>query len=437
MKTNIPKCNNHVLLINRAAVNLCGLGGQLFLNGQPSNIINQHNHTCYPVKAIFDYGLKTEVDKLEFHYVRKGDYEEPLFILAPCGKCELCTQRKQNELVFRAALESAAYDCPAYFFTLTYSPKYLPHHGELRYKDVQDFFKRLRIKWTRRGLKHNIRYLVAGEYGSNPQRGHRPHYHVILWNNPYQCGEYMPLEHRQLRDDIFSAWSMSEPQAFDFGQCQGGAAQYATKYCGKDSATFGHWHKPFIRCSCGHGGLGYPTIAKDIDYYHANPQLRQFSFRSFDGTIMHVNFGSYISSKLWPSPSRCVNSTLKSKYKQLADTLHTAVSIGQVTHEDARSLLNQLRPSPNVIPNRFNPKSCKPYKICQTAAKLYYLTQLQPVISDLMDDLSEYTQVSETYLSLFQQYKSFSLPNEETSGLAFDYMQARQRRAVQQSKLVL
>lgn len=437
MKTNIPNCNNCILLVNRAATNLVGLGGQLYLNGSKSSIINIHNHTCYPYKAIFDIGEKSSIEQLDTHYVLKGEHEEPLFILAPCGKCELCVQRKQNELIFRAALESAAYDCPAYFFTLTYAPKYLPPHGELRYKDVQDFFKRLRIKWTRQGLKHNIRYLVAGEYGSNPSRGHRPHYHIILWNNPYNCGEYNPVEHRQLRDDIFFAWNMCESQAFDFGQCQGGAAQYATKYCGKDSKAYGHWHKPFIRCSCGNGGLGFPTIVKDIEYYRQNPEVRQFTFRTFEGTLMSVNFGSYISSKIWPSPSRCVNAQLKSKYKQLADTLHVAVSIGQVSADDARQILELARPSPNVIPNRFNPKACKKHAMCPTSSYIYYVKVLQPVISDLLNDLSEYTQVSETYLSLFQKYKSFSLPNEETSGLAFDYARARTRRAVMDNKCIL
>lgn len=72
--------------------------------------------------------------------------------------------------------------------------------GILYYKDVQDFFKRLRINLIRneeyksiysREREDKISYFVCGEYG---ETYHRPHWHVIM---------YVP----EFENELLSAWS--------------------------------------------------------------------------------------------------------------------------------------------------------------------------------------------------------------------------------------
>lgn len=63
------------------------------------------------------------------------------------------------------------------FITLTYNDEHLPENGQLEYKDFQEFMKRLRERLQRKGLP-NIRFYMAGEYGSQDQR---PHYHACIF----------------------------------------------------------------------------------------------------------------------------------------------------------------------------------------------------------------------------------------------------------------
>lgn len=58
------------------------------------------------------------------------------------------------------------------FITLTYSPKKLPLHGSLYYRDFQLFAKRLRKK------RGPFRFFMCGEYG---EKLHRPHYHACIF----------------------------------------------------------------------------------------------------------------------------------------------------------------------------------------------------------------------------------------------------------------
>ncbi len=60
------------------------------------------------------------------------------------------------------------------FLTLTYSDDHLPEDENLKPKDLQDFFKRLRKEI----YPLQIRYFACGEYGDESER---PHYHAALF----------------------------------------------------------------------------------------------------------------------------------------------------------------------------------------------------------------------------------------------------------------
>jgi len=61
------------------------------------------------------------------------------------------------------------------FITLTYDEEHLPHRGQLQHKDFQDFIKRVR-------KKYDVRYYMAGEYGT---LNGRPHFHAGLFGHDW------------------------------------------------------------------------------------------------------------------------------------------------------------------------------------------------------------------------------------------------------------
>lgn len=62
------------------------------------------------------------------------------------------------------------------FITLTYNDEHLPNRSNLQHKDFQDFIKKVR-------KKHNVRYYMAGEYGTENKR---PHFHACLFGHDWE-----------------------------------------------------------------------------------------------------------------------------------------------------------------------------------------------------------------------------------------------------------
>ena len=87
-----------------------------------------------------------------------------------CRNCWQCRENRVNDLIGRCIAEQNSSDHTV-AVTLTYRGD-TPHAGTLVYKDIQDFFKRVR----KAGF--SVRYIVAGEYGS--KKG-RTHWHAILF----------------------------------------------------------------------------------------------------------------------------------------------------------------------------------------------------------------------------------------------------------------
>lgn len=402
-----PKCETPLLLVNRAALNYAKLGGAI--HGDVKYQVYSPDVQSINHASLLEYA-KNNMDKIEDCYVQlPNGYKEPLYCLVPCGHCVLCRDNKRNDLVFRATMESACYTCPPMFITLTYDNDHLPAvkvgnkrlvHGNLCYKDVQDFFKRLRRVWDRKGIKHNIRYLVAGEYGSKYGRAH---YHIILWNNPYNTDENNPLLFNQLMHDVFKSWGKCQPSGFDFGQCRGGAAGYAAKYVSKPCNLHGHHIKPFIHCSNGHGGLGAPLLHKLKDYLRQNPHLREVSFKGYDGTLFEVQFSSYITSQIWPSPTRLIHPNLRNLYKQYCDTLAAAQSLQLLSYDEAKELSGLINPASDVLPNQVLPT--KRHFMCSTAIDIYYKNKIFQLLSTIADELSERQLIDYEYLSQYFKYK--------------------------------
>lgn len=382
----VPCCQHPQLILNRAALSLmkcagCSLSTPQIWVSNPFSAVSQKILLQLGKGVVRDGGF----DGLQEYYVTLGeDRFEYLFIVVRCGKCPVCSHSKQIDLINRVQMESSCYSSPCYMITLTYDEKHLPchraecrHRGVLKnslyYPDVQNFFKRLRIRWSRAGLSHDIRYLVAGEYGS---RHSRPHYHILLWNNPYHCGEFSPLDvkcrinHKKLVDDVFFAWNMCSRDAFQCEPAGDGAAGYVSKYITKQSLY--RFKKgcgiaaPFIRASNRHGGIGAPAVLQHAAYYKRNPQLQDFTYRSFDGDVVKVPMCAFIKNKLYPSASRQISAKYKRAFVSLVDCSLYALDYNLITRSEIQDTLDYYRlgvlfyqlPNRDLLVHQHDPLEC-------------------------------------------------------------------------------
>ena len=358
----IPQCDHAQLLVNVRALYL------LQQHGTPSSpdirlvapYSSGENERYFLAAAHQILQGSKDYSRLSHAYVTLHGQFEYLYCLVKCGHCAKCLHTRQLDLINRSRMESELYSTPAYFFTLTYSTENLPYNRlkgrtfacpkpmELYKADVANFFKRLRRLWDRKGIKHNIRYIVAGEYGS---RHHRPHYHVLMWNNPYGADEFRPWLHRQLKADIFTAWHMMEPQAFDFGVAGDGAAAYVSKYITKQS-VYRLTHKlppgfcpPFLHQSTGHGGIGSGFFKQRAAFFRAHPTVDTIAWTSrHDCSYHEVKLGSYAKQVLHPSPTRQVPARVRQLYRQYTDIQQQLVNLGRAYFGDAWRVLEQVRP---------------------------------------------------------------------------------------------
>jgi hypothetical protein len=88
-----------------------------------------------------------------------------------CRYCWQCKNNRVNDLVGRCIAESK-YSKKTYAITLTYGKEAGVNAVTLVYKDVQIFLKKLRRRYGR------IRYICAGEYGT--EKG-RAHWHIAIF----------------------------------------------------------------------------------------------------------------------------------------------------------------------------------------------------------------------------------------------------------------
>lgn len=138
-------------------------------------------------------------------------------INVPCGRCPDCCKRRTSGWSFRLMQEDKR-SMNSHFITLTYDTAHVPisKNGfmELRKRDLQLFFKRLRKAQSYILPNWNIRYYAVGEYGG---RTRRPHYHIILFNVDIKL--------------INEAWNLGD---IHYGQLSAASVGYTLKYISKE-----------------------------------------------------------------------------------------------------------------------------------------------------------------------------------------------------------
>lgn len=103
----------------------------------------------------------------EISFNERGQTKAKLTL--PCGQCQGCRLERSRQWAVRCIHESKMHkqNC---FITLTYNDE--NYQYDLIYRHFQKFLKRLRKRYG------NVRYYMAGEYGSQTNR---PHFHACLF----------------------------------------------------------------------------------------------------------------------------------------------------------------------------------------------------------------------------------------------------------------
>lgn len=184
----------------------------------------------------------------------------------PCGKCPSCVARRVSGWSFRLMQEDKDSDS-SHFITLTYDTNNVPISRagfmDLRKRDLQLFFKRLRKAHESKGLssgnenpRKSIKYYAVGEYGS---RGRRPHYHLILFNAKIEL--------------VNPSWDKGY---VDIGLVSEASVGYTLKYmC-----------KPF---KCMHRNDDrqphFSLMSKGLGLYYMSPQVLQWHYADLDNRM--------------------------------------------------------------------------------------------------------------------------------------------------------
>lgn len=169
-------------------------------------------------------GMKVLVDGLE--------------VPVACGKCQKCREVRRRDVTGRAVAESLGGPVGALFFTGTYAPDRRenfregydhPHAGKFVYSDFQAFVRSIRdTRVPGTNEKYKLRYMVAGERGTNGTK--RCHWHGILWF--YNHVPDVNTDGYTFNDAFWphgiAMWKVVS------GSEYGRAAKYVAKYCVKD-----------------------------------------------------------------------------------------------------------------------------------------------------------------------------------------------------------
>lgn len=281
-------------------------------------------------------------DTLGEYYV--FDYETgacfPMFIEVPCGKCVLCRDKKTRDWQFRALCESVTSENSTYFVTLTYNPKFYPSHG-VHIEAIQLFMKRLRIKLSRLGIDHDIKYFAVGEYGTHSKR---PHYHLLLWNFPDNEKTHFPTLTSVLHfiEECWSVYARDESGKWIYSSgshtpdresigfvyvkpCDRGAYGYVMKYMRKSCTPPDGMNPTFYTCS---KFIGNAYAMQYQSFYAKHPEHLEIScYDPLLGNELTVPLPSYFVNKYMPCTSRMVPKSLRDAFSLFMDLLNKRFSL--------------------------------------------------------------------------------------------------------------
>lgn len=153
----------------------------------------------------------------------------PTHGVTKCGQCMECRLAYSREWAVRITHEARMHERNC-FLTLTYDEVNLPQYGQLLKRDLQLFFKRLRL------ITGPFRYVACGEYG---ELRRRPHFHVCLFGQDFR-EDRIPYSTSAEGDPVFvsqtvaKVWQKSTfPMGHAIGSLTFESAAYVARYITK------------------------------------------------------------------------------------------------------------------------------------------------------------------------------------------------------------
>lgn len=263
----------------------------------------------FPYQRFSPKRNKLTLDDIEDIYaldVKSGE-TKPIYLVVPCGKCDLCCYRKTKEMSFRCVCETFANKCVPLFVTLTYNDEYLPVDGVSK-DDCQRFLKRLRMQLKRDGYDVELRYVLTSEYGCTGT--HRPHYHLLIWNLP-QVNLHNALKMVQ------RAWSYRANIKKPMGhvkvmRCT--KVGYTLKYMYKHVEVPDGKNDLFHLMSRRSGGIGAGYLYEIRSYIEKNPDTLTVScYDLCSNKVVTCGLPQYFKRKIFASPSAVIPKDFRDK----------------------------------------------------------------------------------------------------------------------------
>lgn len=308
-------CINPRIILNPLFLELIAEHGNYTLFGVEHNLFKSKRalygfkkEKLSPVKT----GVKRNTIDSCFIRDRHSTQTYPMYLEVPCGHCEVCKNAKVNAFVERCKLETQCYNVQPLFLTLTYDENHKKECG-VCLRDVQLFFKRLRINLKRHGYAHSIRYVLVAEYG---KRFHRPHYHAILWN----LSQNDILSYRDIVQIIEKSWINGFTMLRFIDPSNDKGFYYTSKYLRKDSHVPRGCNETFMVSSNRGGAIGAPFIDKHCKSIIRNSDTEFKYVNKWNSKVESLQYSRYVLNRLFPTMSRCLGAYTKSSIRQfLAD----------------------------------------------------------------------------------------------------------------------
>lgn len=295
MKNLKVNCLCPEIILNPLAKELISLHGNYFIRNVKHSVVSSKILLYdFKVADIHPQEQKITKDILDDCFVLDYSSGEryPLYLQVPCGHCDICKKSKVDSLVFRCKLETYSYKCKPIFLTLTYDEKHLPKDG-VNLRDVQLFFKRLRINLFRRGYRQKCRYLLVSEYGKRK----RAHYHAILWN----LHQTDLLSYCEIRKILKDSWNQGFIYTRFIDPCDDKTFRYTAKYLCKPQRVPDGKRPNFKVSSNRSGGIGAPCIDKLASHIASRLDVRASVCNPFTLKSEPIQFNRYILNRIFPS----------------------------------------------------------------------------------------------------------------------------------------
>lgn len=275
------------------------------------------------------------------------------FIEIPCGTCEVC-KANQARLKGERAMAEASMHVKNEVINLTYNNENMPRNKAgkptLKYKDVQDFKKRLLKYWKQHYGAEGIKFLCASEYGENYGR---PHYHMIMFNfetyDKYDWGESKKGSKQWRSPAIEKLWGKGH---VTIGEVTPETIQYVANYClkkFKGKQAKGYYEimdiEPENVRGSNRNGLGSSFWGEHKETYE---QHGKCFLGTFSGVkTIHVN--SYFDELIEREKGKEYLKTIKNERRELMEKREltraktTGVDIETQRQNDYRQFLDRIK----------------------------------------------------------------------------------------------